>query len=101
MAVRSKEEILEKIRGRFSETPTDSDIEMLEDISDTFDSFEANSSEDWKSKYEENDAEWRKKYTSRFFDGVPSGETVASEEKFPKDEDVSEDIMIEDLFKEE
>lgn len=69
MAVRTREEILESLRGRLGDDPTDDDIAMLEDITDTFTDFEEKTSDatNWKKKYEENDKEWKKKYSDRFF----------------------------------
>lgn len=69
MAVKTREEILESLRGRFGEEPTDDDIAMLEDITDTFTDFEEKTSDatNWKNKYEENDKAWKKKYSDRFF----------------------------------
>ena len=69
MAVKTKEEILESLRGRLGEEPTDDDIAMLEDITDTFTDFEekTNDATNWKNKYEENDKAWKKKYSERFF----------------------------------
>ena len=69
MAVKTREEILESLRGRFGEEPTDDDITLLEDITDTFTDFETKTSDatNWKNKYEENDKAWKKKYSERFF----------------------------------
>lgn len=69
MAVKTREEILESLRGRFGDEPTDDDIAMLEDITDTFKDFEEKTSDatNWKNKYEENDKAWKKKYSDRFF----------------------------------
>lgn len=69
MAVRTREEILESLKGRFGDEPTDDDIAMLEDITDTFTDFEekTNDATNWKNKYEENDKAWKKKYSDRFF----------------------------------
>lgn len=69
MAVKTREEILENLRGRFGDEPTDDDITMLEDITDTFTDFEEKTSDatNWKKKYEENDKAWKKKYSDRFF----------------------------------
>lgn len=69
MAVKTREEILESLRGRFGDEPTDDDIAMLEDITDTFTDFETKTSDatNWKNKYEENDKAWKKKYSDRFF----------------------------------
>lgn len=88
MAVKTMEEILESLRGRFGEEPTDDDIAMLEDITDTFTDFEekTNDATNWKNKYEENDKAWKKKYSDRFFskDGDRidnTGETDDPEDK--------------------
>ena len=69
MAVKTMEEVLESLRGRIGEEPTEEDIAMLEDITDTFKDFEEKTSDatNWKNKYEENDKAWKKKYSDRFF----------------------------------
>ena len=74
MAVKSKEEILDSIKTRFGEQNDDSAIQLLEDITDTMEDLETKAKgdgTDWKAKYEENDAEWRKKYTERFYSPDP------------------------------
>lgn len=69
MAIRKREELLSAIRERFTDDTSDEALGLLEDIADTFDDYEnrANDSTDWKTKYEENDANWRQKYRDRFF----------------------------------
>lgn len=77
MAVKTREEILESFKTRLGENPDDESISFLEDVTDTLDDFEKRANgdgTDWKSKYEENDASWRKKYTERFFSGEPNPE---------------------------
>jgi hypothetical protein len=74
MAVKTREEILESFKTRLGENPDDESISFLEDVTDTLDDFEKRANgdgTDWKSKYEENDANWRKKYTERFFSDEP------------------------------
>lgn len=74
MAVKSREEILESIKTRFGDQNDDSTIQFLEDITDTMEDLETKAKgdgTDWKAKYEENDAEWRKKYTERFYSPDP------------------------------
>ena len=73
MAVRSKSEILEYLKGKLGDEPDDESISFLEDVSDTIDDYDTKlaDKEDWKSKYEANDKEWRKKYTDRFFSNEP------------------------------
>lgn len=67
--IKSKDDLMELIKSRLPEDMSDEDISFLEDITDTVNDFEsrAKDSTDWKAKYEENDKEWKKKYTDRFF----------------------------------
>lgn len=96
MAVKTKEEILERIRGMFGEEPTDDDIAMLEDITDTFTDFEEKTSDatNWKNKYEENDKAWKKKYSDRFF----SKDDVKGNPGEPEDPDDKPMKTFDDLF---
>lgn len=99
MAVKTREEILESFRTRLGENPDDDSISFLEDVTDTLDDFEKRANgdgTDWKSKYEENDANWRKKYTERFFSGEPSPEPNPE----PKPEPDNTPSTFSDLFKE-
>lgn len=66
MAVRTTQEIIDALRETFGESPDDTQLAMLEDVSDTFTDLNEKSGEDWKTKYEENDKAWRKRYTDRF-----------------------------------
>lgn len=74
MAVRSREEILTAINTRFGEQTDDDTISFLEDITDTLTDLETRASDgtNWRTKYEENDADWRKRYTERFYSSDPS-----------------------------
>lgn len=95
MAVKTREEILESFKSRLGENPDDESISFLEDVTDTLDDFEKRANgdgTDWKSKYEENDASWRKKYTERFFSDDPNPE--------PKPEPDDTPRTFSDLFKE-
>ena len=71
MAIKTREEILSSIRERFGEDTSDATLSLVEDITDTLTDLEAknnaNNNENWKKKYEDNDAAWRKKYRDRFF----------------------------------
>lgn len=99
MAVRTIEEILESFKTRLGENPDDDSISFLEDVTDTLDDFEKRAKgdgTDWKSKYEENDANWRKKYTERFF----SDEPEPNPKPDPKPEPDDTPRTFSDLFKE-
>ena len=84
--VKTKEEILEAIKGKIGEDTSDETITLLEDISDTLNDYDTKTkdSTEWKTKYEENDKAWREKYTNRFFnnegdDGGDKGDKVPDE----------------------
>lgn len=95
MAVKTREEILESFKSRLGENTDDETISFLEDITDTLDDFEKRANgdgTDWKSKYEENDENWRKKYTERFFSDEPNPEPNPEPDNTPR--------TFSDLFKE-
>lgn len=99
MAVKTREEILKSLRTRLGEKTDDDSISFLEDVTDTLDDFEKRANgdgTDWKSKYEENDANWRKKYAERFFSGEPNPEPKPE----PKPEPDNTPRTFSDLFKE-
>lgn len=96
MAVKTKEEILTEIQTRVGEHNDDDTIAFIEDITDTLSDLETKAQgdgTDWKSKYEENDAEWRKRYTERFYSSDP-------EDDPPEDntDDTSKPKTFADLF---
>ena len=77
MAIRTKNEILEQIKARFGEASDDETISFLEDISDTYDDLETRATGDgidWQARYNENDEQWRKKYTERFYNAETKNE---------------------------
>lgn len=96
MAVKTREEILESLRGRLGEEPTDEDIAMLEDITDTFKDFEEKTSDatNWKKRYEENDKAWKKKYSDRFF----SKDDDENDPDEPEEPDDKQMKTFDDLF---
>lgn len=108
MAIKTLEELTNVIKSRFSDNPTDEDISLLEDLTDTYNSFSASNNDDisaklkeaesknaeWEQKYNDNDAMWRKKYIDRFEGKV----TDIPEVKQSLEADRSANITIEDLF---
>ena len=96
MAVRTREEILESVRARVGEQTDDETIAFIEDISDTLTDLETRAKGDgtnWKTKYEENDAEWRKKYTERFYSSDPNPDPEP-----PKSDDTPKPKTFAELF---
>ena len=76
MAVRSMEELLNTARGVIGESSNDEALALLDDITDTISDLETKATPDginWKQRYEENDASWRKKYRDRFFSADDDG----------------------------
>lgn len=92
--IKSRDEIIKAISARFGDEPTEEDISLLEDVTDTFSDFEDKVSDktNWKQKYEENDKEWKKKYTERFLN------KDVKEELFDDDNE-DKPLTYNDLFK--
>lgn len=93
MAIKTIEEIMGAVRARVGEDTSDEAIAFVEDVSDTLTSL--SSAEDWKKKYEDNDAEWRKRYQDRFFNPEKPGDIEKPEDPKP------ERLTFDELFKEE
>lgn len=95
MAIKTKDELLEKIRLIVKDDASDDVLSLIEDISDTISS---NNGEDWQRKYEDNDRAWRERYRDRFYN------TEGFKEDFREDvrEEIEEKkITYESLFNEE
>lgn len=95
MAKLSKDELLEKVRTYVGDRTDDETLAIIEDISDSFDSSDA---DEWRQKFEENDKMWRDKYISRFFEKNDDGTEDPTDEK---DDEEKEYKTFEDLFEEE
>lgn len=91
MSVSTKEDLIARLTASFGENLSDDNISLLEDLSDTIDSF--SDTEDWKTKYEENDASWRKRYKERF-----EGKEDDSHESEPEIEHYESPTKFDDLF---
>ena len=97
MAKLSKDELIEKVKKYVGDRTDDETIEIIEDISDSIDSSDA---DEWKKKYEENDKMWRDKYISRFFEKNDEKNDEENEDQTNEDDD-KEYKTFEDLFEEE
>lgn len=102
MAILTREKFFELIKAKVGEDTSDETIQFLEDVTDTYNSLESNKSgtEDWKKKYEDNDAMWREKYRSRFFDGGTNEPEIPVPEEPKKipEQEKAETITVNDLF---
>lgn len=94
MAKLSKDELIEKVKKYVGDRTDDETIEIIEDISDSIDSSDA---DEWKQKYEENDKMWRDKYISRFLEKKEDELDTPTEHE----EEEKEYNSFEDLFEEE
>ncbi len=94
MARLSKDDLIEKVKKYVGDRTDDETIEIIEDISDSIDSSDA---DEWKQKYEENDKMWRDKYISRFFEKQEDELDTPTEHE----EEEKEYNSYEDLFEEE
>ena len=96
MAVKTRDEIITSLRAKLGDDTSDEVITILEDVSDTFSDYESRitESDDWKTKYENLDQKWRKRYTERFYSNEEV-EPVTIEETTEKIKN------FDDLFKEE
>ena len=100
MAIRTKDELMEIVRARIGNDQSDDAISLVEDISDTYDDMQSKANgdgTDWKSRYEENDAQWRQRYRDRFFNSEKSNDTIDKQNVDREDKP----LTYEDLFKEE
>lgn len=94
--VKTKEEILNSIKDILKDDTSDSALSLIEDLSDTLDNVQTSDETDWKTKYEENDAQWRQRYRDRFF-SKPAQEEDDTDD--PEPEETNEPKTFSDLFK--
>lgn len=95
MAKLTKDELIEKVRKYVGDRTDDETIEIIEDISDSIDSSDA---DEWRQKFEENDKMWRDKYISRFLEKKEDELDTPTEHE---EEEDKEYISFDDLFDEE
>lgn len=96
MAIVSKEDLIKRLSEKFGDDNTDEVIQLTEDLSDTLNDFNSriNDTEDWKTKFEENDNMWRKKYKDRFFESSGGNDNEIHEQ----DDDENTSVTFNDLF---
>ena len=94
----SKDELIAKLKDRVGEDTSDDTIAFIEDLTDTVNDYESRLADqtDWKSKYEQNNEEWKKKYKERFFN------SEVKEDPVPDDGDgEKKTLTYDELFKED
>lgn len=97
MAIKSREDLLKSLNALIGDNSTDENLAILEDVTDTLKDYEEKTADqtDWKTKYEQNDSDWRKKYKDRFL----SGGTIKDEQEEDVEKD-SKHLTFDSLFKE-
>ena len=95
MAIVERDELIRRISEKVGND--DEALSIIEDLTDTIDSYKVDDGSDWKRKYEENDEAWRNRYKERFL----SGEEIKDEQKEDvKDDEESEKLTYNELFEE-
>lgn len=96
MAVVTREDLFNRIKTRIGDDTSDDAISLIEDFSDTFDSMSNADNEDWRTKYEENDREWRERYISRFENPITDKSIETTH--IPEEKTDEKEVTISDLF---
>ena len=97
MAVKTSEEIVEKVKDIVGDRTDDAVIELLEDITDSISSDKGFTQEDIDNAVSDTEKKWREKYFARF-----SGKVKGEEEEDEEEEEEEEDIpTLDDLLKED
>lgn len=91
MSILSRDDFITTIRGFVGETPDDAGMDVLKNMTETFDSMAGDTHTDWKQKYEDNDKEWRKKYADAFNAPIETTHEETADER-------AASIRIKDLF---
>lgn len=94
MAVVTRDNLMGRIRSVIGEDTSDESLSLIEDFTDTFTDLETRAGEDWKSKYEELDNTWRKKYKARFFQKPDDKETTPEDIKEDNEEDLKDESKV-------
>lgn len=98
MAIKTKEELFESLKGIIGDSTEDSALNLLDDFHDTINDMEtkAKPNTDWEKRYKENDKMWRDKYKARFFSGKQE-----DDENLDDDNETPKALTFEALFKED
>lgn len=75
MAIVARSELQDAIARVLGDRSDDEAIALMENFTDTLNDYDSRVGEDWKGKYEANDAEWRRRYMDRF-NGTSSDEDL-------------------------
>lgn len=93
MVFKSREEFIGAVNGIIGDRTDDEALEFMSDMADTYDELQSSGNEDWRKKYEENDANWRAKYRERFMSPTTDKDDIIEEEKETKKVKTYEDLF--------
>lgn len=101
--VLGKDAFFEKVNSIIGEKTDDEALSFLEDMQDTYNDMQKRiedaNGQDWKKKYEDNDAMWRAKYKHRWNSGaVGIPDEVPEESREIEAMKRAENITMDDLF---
>lgn len=101
MAVLNREDFFAKLNTMIGDDTSEDALSFIEDVTDTYNELEGRATngsdgEDWRTRYEENDKAWRKKYRDRFF--TTPEEVIEEQEENVEDD--GEKRSFEELFEE-
>lgn len=107
MAILTREEYLKRIQDMIGDDSSDESVSFLEDLTDTYNDLDNRANgdgEDWKTKYEENDKAWKKRYMQRFFSGSGYSNYEEDETTMLTPDEIAlekaQSITVDELFEE-
>jgi hypothetical protein len=74
MSIKSKNEIMDKVKELIGEDTSDETLGFIQDLSDTLENGNSDRIQELERQVEETDSTWRKKYRDTFFSGKPDPE---------------------------
>lgn len=80
MAILTSEELLNRVKQYVGEDTSDGAISFVQDVTETVKA-KSTETEDYKKRYEENDAMWRQRYRDAFFSDKPTPVDIIAEEE--------------------
>lgn len=100
MAIVSNEDLIQRVTALIGESTTDENISLIEDVTDTLQDYtnRTQDSTNWQERYNENDREWRKRYTERFSNNGAQGDGNQPPSNGPQ---IDEKLTFDSLFKED
>lgn len=102
MSILSREQLFEKVKDKFKDDTNDDTLELIADITDTFNNLETETTkiEELKTELKNNDKKWREKYKNRFFSTKDNDDNEGAEDEDDDSAIESRNLSYENLFTE-